>query len=318
MNLDILNRVSYLGSYNVYGEEEVLKEVLSMDFDLIKLSDSLIKEFKLNYIQAPTEKSIENLTKHYIIEMNEAFNFNNTLVDVNTLIVSNIVTKPLGKRYFYEYKLVDDDKTDFIVADDEENYILTMHELFMIIWENFCITCQNFNIDLKKLITELGEAMPLYEIPKHMDSYDFTLKLMNDRATYKNDSKIKLKPIYWLKSSESLRKFVDEIKKAKMIQDYETDDIIEAHFSIENDMPIYCPKPINWLSSISLLAYMIERLDKKFIKPDNLWGDIVPHFSKDGKLPQNMRQTANRYKNNKERKPKDFELVDDIMHRISA
>lgn len=121
------------------------------------------------------------------------------------------------------------------------------------------------------------------------------------------------KPIYWKKSVETLRHFLDSLKSNGLIENRDTDDIIQEHFFVDGGINTKESQPIKWMSTLSLLAYMIESLDRKYIQPDNLWHDIMPHFSKSGQTPQNMRQTANRYKNNKSGKPKAYQIIDDLL-----
>ena len=125
-----------------------------------------------------------------------------------------------------------------------------------------------------------------------------------------------VQPIHWLKGVESLRLFINELIRAGLIEDRETEEVIQEHFKVDGQMPTKKSKPISWYDSLSLLAYLIESLDRKFINPDSLWRDTMPHFIKNNETPQNMKQTANRYKNNKSGKPQNYEIVDQIIKSL--
>lgn len=127
-------------------------------------------------------------------------------------------------------------------------------------------------------------------------------------------NRIDLSPVKWLKSEDSLRKFIEMLISHKLIEKNDI-DLLMGNFNSGFNVGEHIP-PLVWLDSVALLAYMIEKIDNEYIKPRNLWKDITPHFAVDGKAPKNMKQTANRYKNNKSGKPKNYQLIDQIISNL--
>jgi len=183
-------------------------------------------------------------------------------------------------------------------------------------------------IDVETYVKGYGVAFGLIEpkkekfkkfIAEYKDELHAYLDLKG-KTRYSKSSEIKKErvPIHWLNGEKSLRQFIDSLKSAGLIENRETDEIIKEHFDVDGKKPTNKePQPIIWLESLSLLAYMIEALDRKYIKPDNIWSDTMPHFLKNGQTPENMRQTANRYKDNKTGKPKGYQIIDDIFGKLT-
>lgn len=120
------------------------------------------------------------------------------------------------------------------------------------------------------------------------------LKRKHTDAVYRFDDKEpqvnNIQPIHWLAGEESLRLFLQSIKKAELIDNRETNNIIQEHFYVDGKKPTNKnSQPINWLKSKVLLAYLIEELSTKpnmnepFIEPDKKWQLTELHFTVKGK-----------------------------------
>lgn len=127
---------------------------------------------------------------------------------------------------------------------------------------------------------------------------DFVLSLMENHLVNKRNSSKKnrekyqnalIQPIHWNKEKESLRQFIQSLKSAGFIESRDTEEIIKEHFDEENKKPVQEPKPINWLKSKVLLAYLINELctkpkmSKPFIKTSKKQQLIKFHFAVKGK-----------------------------------
>lgn len=71
--------------------------------------------------------------------------------------------------------------------------------------------------------------------------------------------------IHWLKGEESLRLFIEELISAGLIENRETEEIIQEHFYVNGNMPTKEPEPIKWLIESKYLAYLMHRLAEEFI-----------------------------------------------------
>lgn len=156
----------------------------------------------------------------------------------------------------------------------------------------------------------------LSQLLKHLNSlyqkwFPNNPKFISKSNFYRNKNSIN-----WLKADDTLEQFIEALKEHNLIEAKETEAIIKDHFKPAKEQNKK-PEPINWLETNSLLAYMIESLDQQYIKPTNLWSDTVSHFSVNGQTPQNMKQTANRYKQNKSGKPKNYQIIDSIIQSLS-
>lgn len=74
-----------------------------------------------------------------------------------------------------------------------------------------------------------------------------------------------IQPIHWLKGEESLRQFLQSIKKKGLIENRDTEEIIQEHFYVDGKMPTKEPQPIKWMIESQYLAYMMHRLADEFI-----------------------------------------------------
>ena len=165
-------------------------------------------------------------------------------------------------------------------------------------------------IDVERLIYPF-EFYDLYRLR------NLLIKLKREHVANDAEEAPKMQPIKWHKSEEALRQLIEALKKNGLIQSRETENIIQEHFRQSHKEP----KPINWTAPVSLFAYLIEELNKDgaikpISHPDYIWYDIAPHFLIKGEAPKSLRQTANRYKQNKSGKPKHHEKIDNIIQSL--
>lgn len=101
-----------------------------------------------------------------------------------------------------------------------------------------------------------------------------------------------LNKINWCKSEEVLRQLIDALKENELIQQRETDSIIQ-HFNVSGKEPVQVElSPISWLKTKALLAYFIRRLHtSNLINVDNLWHEMEPHFLINGKAVKELRKS---------------------------
>lgn len=157
-------------------------------------------------------------------------------------------------------------------------------------------------VDLKSIFF-LSETIPLEELKftlinlraKHTSSV-LKDEYKKESETYKSST---VKPIHWLNGEESLRQFIEDLKRAGMIEKRETEDIIQEHFEVDGKKPVNQPKPIVWTGTKVLLAHLISGLDD-ILEIRHIWKTITPHFHWKGKVPTGLRQSAgsNPYPNN--------------------
>jgi hypothetical protein len=75
----------------------------------------------------------------------------------------------------------------------------------------------------------------------------------------KSDNEINnIQPIHWLEKEESLRLFLQSIKKEGLIENRDTEEIIQEHFRQTDKKP----QPIHWRKSNRLLIYLFNKLSE--------------------------------------------------------
>ncbi|MDR8390728.1 hypothetical protein NC796_06250 [Aliifodinibius sp. S!AR15-10] len=122
--------------------------------------------------------------------------------------------------------------------------------------------------------------------------------------------------IRWI-DRDTLIPFLNELKKAGVIEDRSAVIISMEHFSKEEKDST---KPISWLHpQKDLLAYMIRQLDENsLVACRNLWEETEPHFMFNGKIVKNLQQEEEQYLNSTEDgKPKNHELVDEVIEQFA-
>jgi|SRR5690625_668848 len=101
---------------------------------------------------------------------------------------------------------------------------------------------------------------------QYMRMYNFRKMIHNHiKSSHYSNFNQKIAPIHWLKGEDSLSLFIEELKSAGLIENRETEEIIQEHFRVEDKLPTKESKPIKWLINIKFLAYLIDRLGEEFI-----------------------------------------------------
>lgn len=224
------------------------------------------------------------------------------------ILSDRVHNKPIHISDFFERK-----KTDFKKKSLTDEQKKKREEFLLDFEEN-----KKIILDTEKLFDPHGiEFFSLYRLRNIL----VDLKIKHTDSIYKFEDIEphinKIQPIKWLKSDEALRQLIEALKKNGLIQSRETENIIQEHFRQSHKEP----KPINWTAPVSLFAYLIEELNKDgaikpISHPDYIWYDIAPHFLIKGEAPKSLRQTANRYKQNKSGKPKHHEKIDNIIQSL--
>ncbi|HBQ61262.1 MAG TPA: hypothetical protein DD671_17005, partial [Balneolaceae bacterium] len=119
--------------------------------------------------------------------------------------------------------------------------------------------------------------------------------------------------IKWIGNRELLVKLINSLKQEYFIEAQETEDIADLILNRTTDK-----QQVNWLKKKSLLAYLIESLNEVLISPDNIWADTAPYFLWKGETVtrEQLSSSADQYKNNKNMKPLNHEVIDKIIERI--
>lgn len=122
--------------------------------------------------------------------------------------------------------------------------------------------------------------------------------------------------IRWI-DRDTLISFLNELKKASLIEERSSVTISIEHFSAEEKDNT---KPISWIyPQKDLLAYLIRQWDvNSLVACHNLWEETEPHFMFDGEVVENLQQEEEKYlKNTESGKPENHHLVDGIIEQFS-
>lgn len=122
--------------------------------------------------------------------------------------------------------------------------------------------------------------------------------------------------IRWI-DRDTLIPFLNELKKAGLIEDRSAVTISIEHFSSEEKGNT---KPISWLHpQKKLLAYMIRQWDEySLVACRNLWEETEHHFAFNGKVVKNLQQEEEKYLGNSESgNPKNHDFVDEIIQQFA-
>ena len=126
-----------------------------------------------------------------------------------------------------------------------------------------------------------------------------------------------IQPIHWLKGDKSLKKLIEELKKANLIENRETKEIIEEHFKQTNKKP----KPIHWHKSNRLLNYLFKKLSKADIidTMDRKFKLITEHFLDKKGEPLKRNSLKQDYQNMKiSGDPRGAKMVDTIIKKFTT
>ena len=289
-DIDIYNTVEKLTD----GYDETKLNLLCRDFDFYCFMKE--EEFLGSFSHEEIEKKMHEIEK----------------AGKKIPLVSDSNRSPLSVSAYFklpEHKKIKKEK------DWSDEDIKRWDEFFSEMREN-----QKITLDVKRLMDPHGvEFFSLHRLKSLL----VDLKRKHTNSIYRFDDKEpqvnNTQPIHWLKGEESLRQFLDIIKSAGLIDNRETDDIIQEHFLVDGQEPIKEPQPINWLKSKVLLAYLIQELSTKpnmhkpFIEPDKKWQLTELHFTVKGK--EIGRSLVNDIKQS--RFPNGCEEIDSILKRLT-
>lgn len=130
-----------------------------------------------------------------------------------------------------------------------------------------------------------------------------------------------IQPIHWLKGEESLRRFIDSLKNAGLIENRETNEIIQEHFLVDFQKQQKEPKPIKWGMNKSdrLLLYFLHKVrDIGLIQYDSMWEIIRSHFVKSNGENFKINQLQSDWSNTGgyNYKPRGHKKIDGILDSI--
>ena len=105
-----------------------------------------------------------------------------------------------------------------------------------------------------------------------------------------------------------------------MIENRETDEIIQEHFLVDGKMPTKAPQPIKWLIESKYLAYLMHRLAEEFII--NIKGRkhqlTASHFiSSEGKKLKSLASQLSQVRNEKSSN-KNIKMIEDAIPNIKS
>lgn len=122
--------------------------------------------------------------------------------------------------------------------------------------------------------------------------------------------------IRWI-NRDTLIPFLNELKKAGLIEDRSAVTISIEHFTAEEKDNV---RPISWLHpQKDLLAYMIRQWNENsLVACRNLWKETEFHFMFNGKVVNNLQWEEEKYLNSTVNgKPENHELVDGIVKQFA-
>lgn len=112
---------------------------------------------------------------------------------------------------------------------------------------------------LRNLLIQLKAEHTSAELrPKFHSKFDSSNSKQKSLESYN-------KPIHWLKGTEALKQFLDNIKSEGLIEIRDTEEIIQEHFFVDGQAPIKESQSIKWLIENQYLTYLMHRLAEEFI-----------------------------------------------------
>ncbi|SMO83627.1 hypothetical protein [Gracilimonas mengyeensis] len=138
-----------------------------------------------------------------------------------------------------------------------------------------------------------------------------------DRSTPKQESvESNIQPIHWLKGDESLRMFLQSIKKVGLIENRDTNDLIQEHFRQADQTP----QPIQWSKTNRLLIYLFNKLSEAGLidTMDRQFKLITDHFLDRHRKPfkrDSIKQDSQNMKYSSD--PRGSKTIDSIIQSLS-
>lgn len=124
-----------------------------------------------------------------------------------------------------------------------------------------------------------------------------------------------IQPIHWLNREESLRLFIDSLKSAGLIENRETDEIIQEHFRQSDKKP----QPIKWSKSNRLLNYLFWQLrEAGLIDKERKYKIITEHFLNRHGKPLKRDSLKNDIDEIKYNSPKGSKVIDNIIESLQT
>lgn len=113
----------------------------------------------------------------------------------------------------------------------------------------------------------------------------------------------------WVTDTETLQRLSEYLKDHSFIDN--SDDFYNVIIN-----PKYNSKA-NWLKSKALLIYLFERLKENFVDTETQTNSFIQNgFLCKGEYIENIKQTKNNIKNNKNSKPQNSDLIDKFFDEI--
>lgn len=263
MKFKVLDRITHLAGYNIHENDVVIKEVVNSNFDDLECCRLFKAELYENVAECNSIYQSRNLFKHYLTTLDEVYTWTiSDLFDNYHSWSSNYTITPKGSNQSR-------------AATDYEQYLMVVYDICTIILNELELAVWRIEIDLLELCNELKKQKMLTTIDQFCE--------LSRLVFLKNDN-TGISPIIWLKSEQALRQLIEALKENGLIQERDTEAVIQ-HFMIDSKEPSQTKlEPINWLKSKALLAYLIDQLTTKpklsnpFIDSDKKWEMTKLHF----------------------------------------
>lgn len=264
MEFKALDRVTHLAGYGISGDESLIKEVLSKSFDDIALYKLFKAELEKNSTECSTPYQSKLLFKHYLFALDEVFT--NTI----SMLTDNY------KSWSFSFTITPRDTNKERPATEFEKYLIEIDMLCRMVLDELEIVMFKYGMDIFEITYELKSQKMLHTVDSFCEISKTLIFLKENDET--------LKPINWLKSEQALRQFIEALKENGLIQERDT-EVMMQHFIVNGKEPNQSKlEPINWLKSKALLAYLIDQLTTKpklsnpFIDSYKKWEMTKLHF----------------------------------------
>lgn len=226
----------------------------------------------------------------------------------------------LGSGLMLNFSDKDMEKMRSIVRDDlkniEEDFKEQLHRLDVYLKEKRKLPIPK-NSDFvkwffnKKKINEWGENLPeISDDDLILSAYEYLNQLDNILPEIKKN--IVEVTEYWVVEKSILQKLSQYLKSEHKL-DNETDFfdcLIDNQFN----------RKVNWKGDKTLLIYLFEELVRvKFIDRNISINSFVSNsFSLKGNVIENAKQSKNQTKNNKNSKPRNYQIIDEFINKYDT
>lgn len=282
--LDIQNKVQDLTSN--YNEDKL--KLLTEEFD--------------RYIFVKYENWRSAFTQDYIEQLiNKSFKEERPL------------PKRGEKKYKHHWLFVRDFflRTRFGKPISDEEFENQMDELFGADRKNSDVIDDNVLLGGFYYATQSRSLLNLRDIlielnRKHTDA---VYKFDDQEPQFNN-----IQPIHWLKD-EFLRQFLDSLKSAGLIENRDTEEIIQEHFRESSKKPL----PIKWSKSNRLINYLFWQLrEAGLIDKERKFKIIAEHFLNRHGKPLKSDSLKSDIEEIKYNSPKGSKVIDNIIESLQT